>query len=160
MPTIADEIIKTMPQVVVGHRSRENAHEGLAATIQGFLSRMPPEEFFQSEVQYCGHCSTDFEVTCRYQGPLDSKVRTIEITVEVWRNLGVGRNPFETWWRAHGETQGQRIVGNGNSWGSMSKSEAGEIKDAFKREGEMERLGPFGTLNGQVLVPKMLDDIK
>ncbi|KAF2808351.1 uncharacterized protein BDZ99DRAFT_464232 [Mytilinidion resinicola] len=151
---IASEITKAMPQVVVGHRSKEHGHKDLVGVIQRFLSMMPPQDFFQSEVNYCGQCSTDYQVTCRYLGPLYSDLRTIEIMVEVWRNLGVGKSPFDALWRAHGETQGQKVVGKAKTWSPMDKSEAGVIKEAFQKEGELERLGQFGTLQGNALVLK------
>ncbi|KAF2494160.1 hypothetical protein BU16DRAFT_512506 [Lophium mytilinum] len=159
-PGIAIEITRAMPQVVVGHRSKEHRHRDLVWVIQLFLSMMPPQEFFQSDVKYCGQCSTDYQVTCCYRGLPHSNLRTIEIVVEVWRNLGVGRSPFDSLWRAHGETQGQKVVAKASSWSPVDKSQAGVIKEAFQKEGEPERLGQFGTLHGDALLPKIWDEMK
>jgi hypothetical protein len=66
-----------------------------------------------------------------------------ELSIEVWRNLGDGRTPFETLWRAHGEKGNRRRHCTSDALGLMKR--AGEIKEAFQTEGVTGRFGRFGT---------------
>lgn len=66
-----------------------------------------------------------------------------ELSIEVWRNLGDGRTPFETLWRAHGEKRNRHRNCTSDALSLMKK--AGEIEEAFQTEGVTGRFGRFGT---------------
>lgn len=71
-----------------------------------------------------------------------------KLSVEVWRNLGDGRTPFETLWRAHGEKGNRHGDYISDALGLMKRElafQAGEIKEAFQAEGTTGRFGRFGT---------------
>lgn len=50
--------------------------------------------------QMCSTCATDWSVACHFF-PHASGGQT-RLVVQSWRDLGDGRNPFESGWRAHG----------------------------------------------------------
>jgi len=71
-----------------------------------------------------------------------------ELSIEVWRNLGDGRTPFETLSRAHGQKKNRHRDYTSDALSLMKEKlafQAGEIKEAFQTEGVTGRFGRFGT---------------
>lgn len=94
---------------------------------------------------------TDLNAVSKEEDPLmsagscssPSNSDIFELSIEVWRNLGDGRTPFETLWRAHGEKGNRRRHCTSDALSLMK--EAGEIKEAFQTESVTGRFGRFGT---------------
>ncbi|OCL07023.1 hypothetical protein AOQ84DRAFT_295909, partial [Glonium stellatum] len=141
-PDFAAQIVGAMPQLVVGHRGSSNGHLDLRETIESTLK----QGHCKSKLCYCGQCSTDYDSAVSCSVLNDSDI--FKLSVEVWRNLGDGRTPFETLWRAHGEKGNRHGDYISDALGLMKRElafQAGEIKEAFQAEGTTGRFGRFGT---------------
>ncbi|OCK80147.1 hypothetical protein K432DRAFT_382480, partial [Lepidopterella palustris CBS 459.81] len=195
----ANELVEAMPQIVVGHRNGKTGHLDLIQTIRDTIRPVlgtfdgVKDAVRKSDLIFCGQCSTDYEVTVRYQpkdyltkpsenhpnhntptpsvgtkhhpkakrnstGPVRSSAAqphssgiggTIGVVVEVWRNLGDGKTPFDTQWRGHGDNSRMWHRDHTSDAVSLMKNtfsiRAGEIKEAFLSEGLRGRFGRFGT---------------
>ncbi|KAF2739054.1 hypothetical protein EJ04DRAFT_509207 [Polyplosphaeria fusca] len=95
-----------IPQIVYGHRDSVDGHTGLASEVRRALSG---SERVSWSTELCSTCATDYRVTARGLDNDDSEPGRVatELKFEAWRDLGNGRNPFDSSWRAHGE------IGNG-----------------------------------------------
>lgn len=86
----------TLPHILVGHRDSENGHTGLMAAIDNVVRRGWKYPF----TQMCSTCATDWSISM-HEFP-HAASRQMRLVIQTWRDLGSGRSPFETSWRAHG----------------------------------------------------------
>jgi hypothetical protein len=76
--------------------------------------------------QACATCRTDWSVSAHFFA--HSTGAQTRLVVQVWRDLGDGRNPFETAWRAHGVGVGAKGSGLARETGVR----AGDVKRGFE----------------------------
>ena len=122
---------KDIPQLLAEPSLPANAANSISPVT--YLNAVLEEE---DPLRSAGSCSP----------PSNSDI--FELSIEVWRNLGDGRTPFETLWRAHGEKGNRHKDYTSHALDLMKKElafRAGEIKEAFQTEGVTGRFGRFGT---------------
>ncbi|PVI04645.1 hypothetical protein DM02DRAFT_611268 [Periconia macrospinosa] len=141
--SLAKSLLAILPQILVGHRDSREPHTGLFACLdKALLSPVPKLGI----VRLCCVCATDFAVDVYHSPPgkrnADGQIVGLPETllrISVWRDLGNGRNPFDSSWRAHGE------IGNGKEgfaqdlW-RLAQLRPGAIKEAFEKEQEEQEL--------------------
>ncbi|KAF2248779.1 hypothetical protein BU26DRAFT_380706, partial [Trematosphaeria pertusa] len=93
--TFLSTLYPALPHVVVGHRNSHSGHTGLRSALESALARN-----WKYDAQLCYVCATDYAVSCTTT--TDHRPH-LSLCIEVWRDLGSGRNPFDASWRAHGE---------------------------------------------------------
>ncbi|KAF1846727.1 uncharacterized protein K460DRAFT_286786 [Cucurbitaria berberidis CBS 394.84] len=114
-----------LPHILAGHRDSENGHTGLMAAIDNVVRRGWKYAF----TQMCSTCATDWTVTC-HQFPHVTGGQA-RLVIQTWRDLGGGRNPFETGWRAHGvPTQGHGYATTDVL--RLTQLQAGDIRRSFE----------------------------
>jgi hypothetical protein len=123
---ILEQIWPALPHILAGHRDSENGHTGLMAVLDNVVRR----GYKYPLTQMCTTCTTDWTVNCHYF-PHATGGQT-RLVVQSWRDLGDGRNPFDTAWRAHGVC----MHGATADVVRTSGSQAGDIRRAFEMEGE------------------------
>ncbi|CAO2654766.1 Nn.00g114990.m01.CDS01 [Neocucurbitaria sp. VM-36] len=118
----------SLPHILAGHRDSENGHTGLMAAIDNVVRR----GWKYPSTQMCSTCTTDWTVTChQFAHATGGQVRLV---VQTWRDLGSGRNPFETGWRAHGvPTQGH--ASSATELVRLTQMRAGDVRRAFESAG-------------------------
>ena len=141
--TVVDVLRPALPQVVVGHRDSHRPHTGMRKYLVELI--MYGKE--DSGVHLCDTCATDYVVRPLRIDVLAGGERSIEI--EVWRDLGNGRNPFDSSWRAHGEL-GNGHEGFTNEMQRLSNLAPGSIKTAFESKNPMPIL-PGSRENGRLI---------
>lgn len=121
-----------LPHLLAGHRDSEHGHTGLMAAIDNVVRRGWTYPF----TQLCSTCATDWAVSCHslpHQHP--ATAGHVRLVVQTWRDLGAGRNPFETAWRAHGVPVHAACVGSATHGVGLTQVQAGEIRRAFESAG-------------------------
>lgn len=123
--TLLHDIWDALPHIVAGHRDSDNGHTGLMAAIDNAVRRGWKYPF----TQCCGMCATDWTVSAHdFHHATGGQVRLV---VTTWRDLGTGRNPFETSWRAHGVST-HRQASTVTNVIRMTQTRAGEIRRAYE----------------------------
>jgi hypothetical protein len=112
-----------LPPVLTQHRASEYGHTGLMAALDNVVRR----GWRVLGAQSCSDCMTDWSVTA-FQIPRSVAGEFVRLNVKTWRDLGAGKSPFETQWRAHGPY----IIGAGE-YGVREKMgrEKGSVREAF-----------------------------
>ncbi|OAL03949.1 hypothetical protein IQ06DRAFT_291583 [Phaeosphaeriaceae sp. SRC1lsM3a] len=132
---IIEHIWPALPHLLAGHRGSENGHTGLMAAVDNVVRRGWKYPF----TQMCTTCATDWSVSCHFF-PHASGGQT-RLVVQSWRDLGDGRNPFDTAWRAHGVCV--HAMGSSTDVLRTSGLQPGEVRRAFETcevgQGEGER---------------------
>jgi hypothetical protein len=125
-----------IPQVVCGHRDSYEGHTGLAEATRQTLN---DNKLFSWPAELCYTCATDYRVMARdlesHELGYNRRAVTVQLKFEVWRDLGDGRNPFNTSWRAHGEI-GNGLPGLGGDVIRLTGLRPGDIRQSF--EGDIE----------------------
>lgn len=94
--SLLKQIWPILPHILSGHRATDNGHTGLMAAVDNVVRRGWKYPFTQA----CSLCKSDWSVASHnYSHSTGSQTRLV---IQTWRDLGDGRNPFETGWRAHG----------------------------------------------------------
>lgn len=111
------------------HRASEYGHTGLMAALDNVVRR----GWRVLGAQSCSDCATDWTVTA-LQIPRSVAGDFVRLNVQTWRDLGMGKSPFDLHWRAHG----MYMIGAGD-FGVREevRREKGSVREAF--EGEMEQ---------------------
>lgn len=86
-----------LPPVLTQHRASEYGHTGLMAAVDNVARR----GWRVMGAQSCSECMTDWSVTA-FQIPRSVAGEFVRLNVQTWRDLGTGKTPFDTQWRAHG----------------------------------------------------------
>ena len=122
-----------LPHVVAGHRDSHAPHTGMQQCLENVLARGK-----KSKVQLCSICATDFSIQCgtNQAAPSEPTITLHKpsqpvLKINVWRDLGSGRNPFAASWRAHGEL-GKGREGFASDALRLASSQPGDIKGAFE----------------------------
>jgi hypothetical protein len=122
-----------LPQIVCGHRDLTGLHTDMSRMFTERLESTSHE----NPVHGCKSCATDFTILSSVEkGKRSGTKRTVWI--EVWRNLGTGRSPFDSIWRGHGESGEATKEFIGRFYDCVP----GSIKKAFERgnaHGEISR---------------------
>ncbi|KAL6710237.1 hypothetical protein ACN47E_009183 [Coniothyrium glycines] len=128
-----------LPHILSSHRASDNGHTGLMAALDNVVRRGWKYPFPQA----CSLCSTDWSVASHeFPHSTGSQVRVV---VQSWRDLGDGRNPFDSAWRAHGVFMPGRESGEVVR---LTERGAGDVKRAFESAAEGVVLGD-GTRRGE-----------
>jgi hypothetical protein len=115
----------TLPHILSGHRDSENGHTGLMAAIDNVVRR----GWKYPHTQNCSSCATDWSVTSHeFPHVTGGQARLV---VQSWRDLGTGRTPFESGWRAHGVCTGLP-TSSGTQIVKLKGVQAGDIRRAFE----------------------------
>jgi hypothetical protein len=115
----------TLPHVLSGHRDSENGHTGLMAAIDNVVRR----GWRYAYTQNCSTCATDWTVSAHeFPHATGGQVRLV---IQTWRDLGTGRTPFETGWRAHGVCTGSSSS-SATQLVRLAGMQAGDIRRAFE----------------------------
>lgn len=121
-----------LPPVLTQHRASEYGHTGLMAALDNVARR----GWRVLGAHSCSDCMTDWSVNA-FAIPRSVAGDFVRLNVQTWRDLGNGKSPFDTQWRAHGPY----IVGGGE-YGVREEMgrEKGSVREAFEevRFGEME----------------------
>lgn len=124
-------LMPALPHIVVGHRDSHSPHTGMHRALEKAIQINTA-----SSLQLCSACATDFCVNVdtnvvaeSFPAPLQS---TAVLEIQVWRDLGNGRNPFDTQWRAHGEL-GSGVEGFTGDVMRLTRWRNGEVKEAFDK---------------------------
>lgn len=124
---VLKHIWPTLPHILAGHRDSENGHTGLMAAIDNVLRRGWKYPFTQS----CSTCATDWCVSSHeFPHATGGQVR---LEMRVWRDLGSGRNPFETGWRAHGVPAAGALT----NMVKMTALQSGAVRSMFESAEEV-----------------------
>jgi hypothetical protein len=115
-------IIPIVPHVVAGHRNSHAPHTGFKQILEDAVTYGS-----HSKSGLCHVCATDFFV---YYDPHGVEPRSV-LNIQVWRDLGHGRNPFDASWRAHGEL-GEGREGFARDALRLTSFLPGDIKKAFE----------------------------
>jgi hypothetical protein len=115
-----------LPHVLTGHRDTPNGHTGLMAAIDNVIRRGWKYQFTQN----CSTCATDWAVTS--QDFSHSTGGQVRLVVQSWRDLGTGRTPFETGWRAHGVGSCAEGSGANTCLVRLTSLPAGTVRRAFE----------------------------
>jgi hypothetical protein len=117
----------TLPHILTGHRDSENGHTGLMVAIDNVVRR----GWKYPHTQNCSSCATDWSVTCHeFPHVTGGQVRLV---VQSWRDLGTGRTPFDSGWRAHGVCTGSPSSSHATqSVGLLNGVQAGDIRRVFE----------------------------
>jgi hypothetical protein len=114
-----------LPHILAGHRESPNGHTGLMAAIDNTVRR----NWSYLYTQTCASCATDWTVACHHFAHTNGG--QARLVVQSWRNLGAGRNPFDTKWRAHGVcVRGTERCGGKDGRGVGVQ--AGDVRRAFE----------------------------
>jgi hypothetical protein len=114
-----------LPHILSGHRDSENGHTGLMAAIDNVVRR----GWRYASTQNCSTCATDWTVTAHeFPHATGGQVR---LSIQTWRDLGMGRTPFETGWRAHGVCTGSSS-NSATQLVRLAGMQAGDIRRAFE----------------------------
>ncbi|KAF2032748.1 hypothetical protein EK21DRAFT_109809 [Setomelanomma holmii] len=114
-----------LPTILSGHRDSENGHTGLMAALDNVLRR----GWKYPGTQSCSTCRTDWTVVSHFFPHASGG--QVRLVVQSWRDLGAGRNPFDTSWRAHGGfVRGLERASCESSHSSNVR--AGDIRHAFE----------------------------
>lgn len=131
--TLLRHLWPTLPHILAGHRDSDHGHTGLMAALDNVVRRGWKYPF----TQLCATCATDWSVSAHaFPHASGGQVRLV---VQTWRDLGAGRNPFETSWRAHGVPAGGGAAGQATEVMRLTTLSAGEIRGAFESAGEKEK---------------------
>ncbi|KAH8724974.1 hypothetical protein GQ44DRAFT_740041 [Phaeosphaeriaceae sp. PMI808] len=122
---ILDQIWPTIPHIVCGHRDSEHGHTGMMAAVDNVVRRGWKYPF----TQICTTCATDWSVSC-HTFPHATGGQT-QLCVQTWRDLGNGRSPFDSAWRAHGVAAPGLDKNTGGDILRVSGLQAGDIRRAF-----------------------------
>jgi len=115
-----------LPHIVTGHRDTPNGHTGIMAAIDNVIRRGWKYQFTQN----CSTCATDWSVTSQdFSHATGGQVRLV---VQSWRDLGTGRTPFETGWRAHGVGSCAEGSGANTCLVRLTSRPAGSVRRAFE----------------------------
>ncbi|KAF3039550.1 hypothetical protein E8E12_007363 [Didymella heteroderae] len=130
-----------LPPVITQHRASEYGHTGLMAALDNVARR----RWRVLGAQSCSDCMTDWSVTA-FQIPRSVAGEFVRLNVQTWRDLGNGKSPFDTQWRAHGPY----IVGAGE-YGVREKMsrEKGSVREAFESLGFERTQGEETASAGQ-----------
>lgn len=140
--SLREVLASSLPQIVSGHRDCNGLHTGMAKMLAERLNSTSHD----NPVHSCEECATDFTILS-----LVEEKRTIWI--EVWRDLGTGRNPFDSSWRAHG-ANGEKGKG---FRGKTGPAMPGLIKEAFEGERVQDNMGGLKPLLSEWNVAKPRD---
>lgn len=123
------QLFDALPQNVVGHRDDREGHSGL----QTYVSQAVSQSRYHT-AQLCSACASDYRIMSEVHTSTPSIIgETLFLTVESWRDLGSGRNPFEGAWRAHGEI-GNSAPGFGADIVRLTNFKIGQVRRAFELE--------------------------
>jgi hypothetical protein len=113
-----------LPPVLTQHRASEYGHTGLMAALDNVVRR----GWRVLGAHSCSDCMTDWSVTT-FQIPRSVAGEFVRLNVQTWRDLGIGKSPFEHQWRAHGPY----IVGAGE-YGVRAEMnrEKSSVREAFE----------------------------
>jgi hypothetical protein len=115
-----------LPHILTGHRDTPNGHTGIMAAIDNVIRRGWKYQFTQN----CSTCATDWSVTSQdFSHVTGGQVR---LMVQSWRDLGTGRTPFETGWRAHGVGSSAEGSGTNTCLVRLTSLPAGAIRRSFE----------------------------
>ncbi|KAH7115982.1 hypothetical protein B0J11DRAFT_392867, partial [Dendryphion nanum] len=89
------KIMALVPQIVGGHRNDKKGHSNLNVWVGKVL-----KHGWKIPLQRCLCCPTEYHVGCERVSSAHEEHVVLEI--KTWRDLGDGKNPFESAWRAHG----------------------------------------------------------
>ncbi|KAF1956012.1 hypothetical protein CC80DRAFT_492911 [Byssothecium circinans] len=117
-----------LPQIVAGHRYSHEPHTGIVRALE--MALLPHMEH-REVTKTCSVCATDFSIVVSHHSPTASSGSEPTNTIVqffAWRDLGDGRSPFDTSWRAHGE------LGNGNEgvYAGSIQMQDGSIRRRFR----------------------------
>ncbi|PSN61978.1 hypothetical protein BS50DRAFT_577859 [Corynespora cassiicola Philippines] len=130
----------TLPHIVVGHRDSNGGHTGLSNCLENALAHN-----WRFRTQLCYLCATDYAVSCHSIADSATTNSHLVVEIDAWRDLGNGRNPFDTSWRSHGEN-GDGMPGFGGDMLRLTNLLAGEIRKAFERGGPLRHVsGSLGA---------------
>lgn len=146
---ITDHVTPVIPHIVSGHCSPHSTHTGMTDLLTKCIAMTLPE----TPVCGCDVCATDFIISSSSQNAKDSRgERTV--CVEVWRDLGTGRNPFDPHWRAHGNcreaTSVFKVRNNGVVAGTIKRAFEEKSGDAGRRKTLDETLTSLSAINPEV----------
>jgi len=110
-----------LPHILSGHRDAPNGHTGLMAAIDNVVRR----GWKYGDAHGCGSCRTDWTVQGHFFPHMTGG--QMRLVVQSWRDLGDGRNPFDSAWRAHGVA-----VKGLEGRGGVSGMKAGDGRRAFE----------------------------
>jgi hypothetical protein len=119
---LLEHLWPAFPHILAGHRDSENGHTGLMAAVDNVIRRGWKYPF----TQMCATCATDWSVNCHFF-PHATGGQT-RLVIQTWRDLGDGRNPFDTAWRAHGVG----TYGVGSDVLRVTGLQAGDVRRAFE----------------------------
>jgi hypothetical protein len=129
-----EAIYEGLPQILIGHRDNKEGHSGLRHAVKQALKKYT----FQ-ETDLCYTCATDWMVQRQVHAPENVPVTQevasaspVLLKIESWRDLGNGRNPFCTSWRAHGEI-GKLTPGFGGDIMRLTSFAKGDIRKGFEK---------------------------
>ncbi|CAI6332533.1 unnamed protein product [Periconia digitata] len=139
--SLAKSVLPILPQILAGHRDSHEPHTGfLIALEKALLSPVSKPGI----VRLCSVCATDFIVDVHrsasnkeYSAGNVAAFPKILVRISVWRDLGDGRNPFNSSWRAHGEI-GRGKEGFAQDLWRLVQLRPGGIKEAFEKDKEKE----------------------
>jgi hypothetical protein len=122
---ILQHIWPTLPHILAHHRDSENGHTGLMAALDNVVRR----GYKYLIPQMCSTCATDWTVSAHvFPHASGAQVRLV---VQSWRDLGDGRNLFDSKWRAHGVC----MYGAVSDVVRTEGRQAGDVRRAFETEG-------------------------
>jgi hypothetical protein len=121
---ILQHIWPALPHILSGHRDSDNGHTGLMAAIDNVVRR----GYRYPLTQMCSTCTTDWTVNCHYF-PHATGGQT-RLVLQSWRDLGDGRNPFDTAWRAHGVCMHNSTTDAARP----SSVQAGDVRRSFEMQ--------------------------
>ncbi|KAF2631248.1 hypothetical protein BU25DRAFT_418854 [Macroventuria anomochaeta] len=113
-----------LPPLLTQHRASEYGHTGVMAALDNVVRR----GWRVLGAQSCSDCQTDWSVTA-FPIPRSVAGEFVRLNIQTWRDLGTGKTPFDTAWRAHGPY----IHGTEESCVREEvRRERGSIREAFE----------------------------
>ena len=112
-----------LPPMLTQHRTTQYGHSGLMAALDNVVRR----GWRVLGCQSCADCNTDWSVTA-FPIPRSVAGEFVRLNIQTWRDLGTGKTPFDTVWRAHGPY----VAGTESCVREETKREKGGIRELFE----------------------------
>lgn len=138
---LAKHLLPYLPQILVGHRDSREPHTGLHDSLNKAVTCASRTS---GHVHLCCVCATDFAVAAHHfpartiPGSQDNVIPPATmVRISVWRDLGNGRNPFDSSWRAHGEI-GHGKEGFAQDLWRLAQLRPGSIRESFEKNDNLQ----------------------
>jgi hypothetical protein len=132
-----------LPHLLSGHRDTDNGHTGLMAAIDNVVRRGWKYPF----TQMCATCATDWTVHSHFFPHASGG--QVRLVLQSWRDLGDGRNPFDSAWRAHGVSM-RGLERSGGDLARVTGLQAGDVRRSYEMAEEGNGDGEVGLVGRSV----------